>query len=207
MMKSRENTKVLRNSNIECLRIIAMLMIIASHFSIHGGFSFDTTFISVNRFYYQFLQIGGKIGVNLFILISGYFLVNSKQFDWKKVALLWGEIIFYSVVIYFFFVLIGVETFSIGKLIIACMPVISEEWWFASTYIILFLLYPFLNVLLTNLTKKQFQAMLLTMGVCWCIIPSSFVLNFYITQNELSCSTLLWFIFIYSMGGVYSASL
>lgn len=81
------------------------------------------------------------------------------------------------------------------------MPVVSEEWWFASTYIILFLLYPFLNVLLTNLTKKQFQAMLLTMGVCWCIIPSSFVLNFYITQNELSCSTLLWFSFIYSMGG------
>lgn len=31
-----------RKSNMELLRVISMLMIIAHHFSVHGGFEFST---------------------------------------------------------------------------------------------------------------------------------------------------------------------
>ena len=64
-----------RQSNIELLRIVAMLLIIAHHFSLHGGFVFSTASITVNRLWIQFIQIGGEIGINVFVLISGYFLI------------------------------------------------------------------------------------------------------------------------------------
>ena len=64
-----------RSSNIELLRIIAMIMIIAHHVSVHSGFVYPGEIISFNRLWIQFIQLGGKIGVNIFVLISGYFLV------------------------------------------------------------------------------------------------------------------------------------
>ena len=52
--------------------------------------------ININRFVGQFLYIGGKLGVVIFVLISGYFLVDSK-FKIKKLLKLFLEVLFYSV--------------------------------------------------------------------------------------------------------------
>lgn len=70
-------------SNFELLRIVSMVLIIAHRYTLHSGFSFDTASISLRRF----LSFGGKIGVNLFVLISGYFLLNS-AFRSKRITLL-----------------------------------------------------------------------------------------------------------------------
>ena len=67
-----------RNSNFELLRIIAMLMIVFHHFSVHGGFNYELTDISFNRLWLYFISMGGKIGVDIFVLISGYFLITNK---------------------------------------------------------------------------------------------------------------------------------
>ena len=81
-----------RDSNIECLRTIAMLLIIAHHFSVHGKISFSTSAICINKFWLQFLQMGGKIGINIFILISGYFLINAQKIKISKILKLWLQI-------------------------------------------------------------------------------------------------------------------
>ena len=67
----KNKLKINRQSNIELLRIIAMIFIIAHHFAVHGGFNFSTDIITVNSLWIQFIKIGGKIGVNIFVLISG----------------------------------------------------------------------------------------------------------------------------------------
>lgn len=62
-----QNKNSVRQSNIELLRIIAMVMIVGHHFAVHGwegGFPYPS--ISVNRLWIQFIQMGGKIGVNVF---------------------------------------------------------------------------------------------------------------------------------------------
>ncbi len=74
-----------RQSNIELLRIISMILIVAHHFSVHGGFDFSSTSFSVNRLYIQFLAMGGKIGVDIFVIISGYFLITSNKINIAKV--------------------------------------------------------------------------------------------------------------------------
>ena len=60
-----------RKSNFELLRILAMLRIIGHHFSVHGDAVFATDVLTVNRLWMQCIEIGGKLGVNIFVLISG----------------------------------------------------------------------------------------------------------------------------------------
>ena len=61
-----------------------MIMIVMHHFAVHGGFEFGGTGVSWNRIWVQILSGGGRLGVDIFILISGYFLINS-EYKPKKV--------------------------------------------------------------------------------------------------------------------------
>ena len=65
------NQPNIRKSNIELLRIVAMVIIVMHHFAIHGGFAFSSETISINRLWVQFITMGGRLGVNIFVLISG----------------------------------------------------------------------------------------------------------------------------------------
>lgn len=67
-----------RNSSIELLRIISMILIVFHHFAFHGGFKWQTNSVTISHFWYNFIYGGGKIGVNIFVLISGYFLIDRK---------------------------------------------------------------------------------------------------------------------------------
>ena len=98
-MKKEQLSKQ-RQSNIELLRIIAMLMIIAHHFSVHGGFQYSTDDLTINYLWINFIAIGGKIGVNIFVLISGYFLINAVGFNVNKLVKLWIQIFSYSILFY-----------------------------------------------------------------------------------------------------------
>ena len=73
--------KKTRLSNFELLRIISMLLIVAHHFSVHSHLISDTPIINV--YLQRALATGGKVAVNLFVLISGYFMINS-TFKFKK---------------------------------------------------------------------------------------------------------------------------
>lgn len=183
-----------RNSSFELLRIIATILIIFHHFSVHGKFNYSLTEISINRFWIDFMSLGGKVGVNVFVLISGYFLINKETslFNLKRLLKLWGQIFFYSIVIYFLFVIFGNLTFNFDELYKNLIPILSLEWWFASTYVLLFLLYPFLNIFLNKLTKNQFKALILLLVIIWSIIPT-------FLKREFQCSNLGWFITLYTI--------
>ena len=99
-MEKVEEKNIERKSNFELLRIIAMFMIIFHHISVHSNFNNLTT---TNLLYLKFIQIGGKIGVNIFVLISGYFLINTERIKINKIFKLWGQMLFYSLLIYIVF--------------------------------------------------------------------------------------------------------
>ena len=183
-----------RLSNFELLRILAMVMIVAHHFSVHGGFDFSTDTISVNRLWIQFIQIGGKIGVNVFVLISGYFLVSAKLPKISKTLKLWLQVFTYSIVLFAVFTLAGIQPFGIKAFIQHIFPILYGQWWFASSYFILYLAAPYLNILLNALTRSSYTKMLILFGVCWCILPT-------VTGCTLESNNLLWFIFLYALAG------
>ena len=87
-----------RNSSIELLRIVCMFMIVIHHIATHGNYSFELQCVTATKLWHSFINMGGKIGVDTFIIISGYFLINSKpSINIRKIFKLEGQILFYSI--------------------------------------------------------------------------------------------------------------
>lgn len=195
-MSSSEKTINQRNSSIELLRIISMIMIVIFHFATHGGFRYDITTLSAPLLWWNFLETGGKLGVDIFVLISGYFLVdkNSKIFNFTRIAKFWGQVVFYSVAIYLIFCFTGLSEFGIKASIKTLFPITFNAWWFASTYFVLYLLHPFINMLLQKLNKNTYQALIAMQVIFWCIIPT-------FTPSTYQGNNLLWFITLYTIAG------
>ena len=85
-----------RMSNFELLRIISMLIIVIYHFALHGNIINSAQGIS--KAVSNVLFIGGTLGVNLFVLIGGYFMVDT-DFRIKRLLKLWFATFFYSALI------------------------------------------------------------------------------------------------------------
>lgn len=195
MLQNQKQLKV-RNSSIELLRIIAMIMIVFHHFVYHGEFEWESSSIPITRLWNNFIFMGGKIGVNVFVIISGYYLINNdgKIFDIGRIAKFVGQVFFYSIAIYVIFGMIGISDIGVLSFIKSCFPITFSQWWFASTYFVLYLLHPFLNKLLCSLDKSLYQRLLVVLVVCWSIIPT-------FTTSLYQSNSLLWFVTLYSISG------
>lgn len=118
----------IRESNFELLRIIAMILIVLHHFY-YNNITIDYVHITRNEMISQIISAGGKIGVNLFVLISGYFLINSK-FNIKKLIKLFGETWFYSVAIALIAILGLKIQIGIKELLQVIFPITYNQYWF-----------------------------------------------------------------------------
>ena len=183
-----------RRSNIELLRIIAILMIVAHHFALFSDLTYPAGTLSVSRFWVDLLLVGGKTGACIYVLITGYFLVDSRSFKPSRIVKLWLQIFFYSVAIYLILAGTGMIKFSFNDLLHSIFPISFDQYWFATTYFLLYLFYPFINVLINNLSKKQHLTLLLLFFVLLSVIPSlldvSYILSYFVN-----------FVFFYCIGG------
>lgn len=197
MEKSVQSTKIInRNTSIELLRIISMIMIMFHHFAYHGNFEWNFNEVTLPHLWYDFILMGGKVGVDIFVLISGYFLIENteKLFQPKKLLKFWGQVVFYSIMTYLLSVMLRLNAFEIKQLIKVCLPITYPGWWFASTYFMLYLIHPFLNKLLHELSKTEYQYLILMMVLCWSIIPTA-------TTQLFESNSLLWFVTLYGIAG------
>ncbi len=163
-----------RNSTIELLRIISMLMIVFHHFAIHGDFSFDESQFTIPRLWYNFINMGGRIGVDIFILISGYYLINNTEIkiNFKRLLKFWMQVFFYSILITVVFKIFNIGDIGIKEILKSFLPITFCKWWFASAYFFLYIFHPYLNKLLRSLTKEEFKHLLIVMAICWSFIPT-----------------------------------
>lgn len=182
-----ENKQKGRESAIELLRIISMLLIILHHFALHSNFEFGNNHL--NEFIVQILSMGGKLGVNVFVFISGYFFVTSK-FKVKKALKIVFEVFFWSVVCMAFVYGFGFAAPSPLMTFKSFFPLIYEIYWFASAYVFMYLLSPFINVFINKATKKQLKTLLILLFAAWCVIGT--IMNSSFEKNDLG-----WFIFLY----------
>lgn len=153
-----------RQVGIELLRIIAMLMIVAHHFAIHGIFSnwsYNSSILEVfNSFWSGFLCSFGKVGVTVFIIITGYFNI-SKDFRISKVLNIYLQTIFYAFVIYIGFLIFGKHFSYIS----------SCRYWFIKYYLILYFLTPILNKVIKSLSQKVSDNILILTLIGGFILP------------------------------------
>lgn len=163
------NNKAARNSNIELLRILAMLMIVALHY-LNGsmGGALDPNNIqqgTVNYYIANLFETICIISVNIFVLITGYYSIKvipdgNYSTGIKKPINLYVIMLFYGVLFFIIALIIGKQELSYTTVLRTILPFFYGKRWFVETYIILMLLSPFLNKLLGSLTKRNYIVLL-----------------------------------------------
>jgi surface polysaccharide O-acyltransferase-like enzyme len=158
----------MRNSKYELMRILAMMFIILSHFSLYGDWSKKYLFKGM-----QFQPLG-QIGVYFFVMISGYFL-SSKNLDLlealNRSKKIWVKTIFYSWGILLLDLLLKFSNLNPKSIISSIFPVLSEEYWFITCFIVLMLLTPVLNWIINSSSKEQLLAYTFVFMIVVDILP------------------------------------
>lgn len=187
-----QNEKLERASNFELLRIISILIIMLHHISMTYGLNNENLYI---RYWAQFFFIGGKIGVNCFVLISSYFLIN-KKVRIESIIKLHHQIVFYGITCLGLAFLSIPETITAKVCIVSLFPVIFSHYWFVTAYIGLLATVPLLNFLIEKIDFKQHVWILFVGLLLFSIIPT-FTAQVPYTDN------LSWFWYLYFVGSFF----
>lgn len=148
-----------RDSNIELLRISAMLLIMI----VHADFRAlnPPTFIeTIQEPYTTFGRLLVEsftiIGVNVFVLISGWYGIRMGK---EKLFALFFQILFFIFLCYFAFSIYSGHLVSTN---VSYFFMIGEwKYWFIKCYLILFFFSPVLNSFAENASNRQFLIVLI----------------------------------------------
>ncbi len=186
-----------RLANLELLRMIAMMMVVTIHISNHGGLV-DLAQKGTFSYYVVWTLFGlSFVAINVYILISGYFLVESSFSSWRLIKMEM-QIWFYSMVILSLFWIFGDVEHDLKYLVYCLTPVVSDFYWFATMYVGMYLLSPILNTFVRSISKRQFQCVLLLLFV----LLSAWTNIFYYTSgmNIVEGVSIAWFVAVYLFG-------
>lgn len=185
-----------RNIAFDIARIVAMFLIVSTHFLGHGGFI--DHMVGANFVFGRILYSLFSPSVNVFVLISAYFTCRSTKLNWRKLIKLYAQVWTYSVALFIAFIIVnGKESFSVQWLLSSLFPVVSGKYWFFSAYIFMMLASPFLNVIIGNIDKKTHFA------ICIFAIVAGILSSDVHIVPQLSLEegfSVAWFILLYFIG-------
>lgn len=184
-----------RQANFELLRILCMYMIVVGHCLFHGRVTAKLGYGTVNYFLSYVIQSFSVVHVNCFVMLAGYFSIDR---EWKagRLLRLWRQVAFYSVTICLFW---GLYAGISGQdVLMALLPISTRNYWFASVYMGLMLLMPFVGMLAVRLTKRQYQYLLVLLTLFFSVNHMLFRVH---TYGACDGRDLSWFLFLAFLAG------
>ena len=166
MDNSKRQDSVRRESGVELLRIVAILMVLVCHanarvLGLPSGSDFVSAPVSsMARMLFGCIAVGG---VNIFVMISGWFGIHAKP---KGLVKLLFEVLFLLCAIYAIFLVTGHATLNAHDIKV-CLT-LSDEYWFVMAYIGLYIFSPVLNSFVEKASKHEFQLLLAGFYVFQC---------------------------------------
>ena len=199
----KENVKIItkqRESNFELYRVVIMLLIIAHHYVVNSGFTLSDSpvyqdLMSWRSMFLMIFGAWGKTGINCFVLITGYFMCQSK-ISLKKFVKLLLQILSINVIAYVVLLMCGYESVSPLRLLFVVWPVGSIGTDFTSCYLMLYLAIPFINILIQNLDEKKHLLLITLCVFIYTILGTVPKIN--VTFNYVS-----WFIVLYLIAAYF----
>lgn len=199
-----------RQLNYELLRILAMLMIVSLHYLSKGGLLGDPARADMTAAGYTawFIEALCLVAVNVYVLISGYFgvdargsMTNGKRVTFSEVLRkpfkIWKQVFFYSMLFGCGALVIGAQEFDLYQFFSYCFPIVTEHYWFATYYVVLCLLMPFLNIGISYLDQKESKYLLI--GLLLVFSVSKTVIPMQLPWDKYGYDSM-WFIVLYLTG-------
>lgn len=184
-----------RNYRIDFLRALSMFLIVIQHYVVwgikpsqHATFCVNSVYSFFDYFSMECLYLLSCIGVNCFILITGFFMINRYEFRWKSICNLWITTILYSICLYLITCIGG--DFNMSVFLKCFFPIWSNQYWFITKYLGLMLLAPFLSFMASKISRNSYQRLLLIM----------FFMGFY-GNAYANGKSLFWMTFVFLSAG------
>lgn len=163
-----------RNSSIELLRIISMLLIVMFHYLSRNFNLYVISNEQINQpdilTEIYLAQLGG-LGVPCFMFISGYFGIKFQQQRFNETLF---QCLFYSLISFIGYFVISGKTEWQALLF-------TNYWWFMTSYLTIYVLSPGINYLIENSSPKRILfilAFLYITLICSIFRPASMVSGF-----------------------------
>ncbi len=163
---NKQKSDNLRQSGIELLRIVAIVMVLVCHANARvlglpsRAEVFSVPAPSIARMLFGAMAV---YGVNIFVMISGWFGIHAKP---KGLANLLFEVLFLLWGIYAVFLLTGNATFNMHDIKV-CLA-LTDEYWFVMAYVGLYIFSPVLNAFVEKASKRELQLLLVGFYVFQC---------------------------------------
>lgn len=181
-----------RQSAFELLRIIALVLITSCHFASHGVWPDQGSSI-LSDMALAFLTIWGEIGVNCFIMMSGYFMYSS-TFKIKSLLKLILETVFYSYIIQLLFVGLSIGEEPLRYLVRSLLPISGGNYWFMTAYVAMYMTSPIVVWCEKRFKRETYSKVLLILMLLLSAVST-------VTTRTFVYSSYPWFIFVFMLGG------
>ena len=161
---------VVRNSNIELLRILAALGVIVLHYNnaqMGGGFQY-VEMNTINAYIMYFLENVFICAVNVFVLISGYFMSSKTKVNTVRAVELVVQVIAFNAGTLLLRIITSGEPVSWKACLVNLLPVN----YYVTLYVVVYLLAPFINALLNHLSNAAFKKLVLLIFVLFSVWPT-----------------------------------
>lgn len=147
-----------RESNIELLRIISILMVVLIHMdgAALGLPNGSPDNLNLRAAWQLSVQSALCIGVNCFTLISGYFGIKLR---WQSIFSFLFQCVFYAVIIASAACLMKPEKFGIVFWLESWLVLTHTDLWYVPAYFMLMILSPIINGGMKSLTRRQNMVM------------------------------------------------
>lgn len=125
------------------------------------------TCVGVNMVWSQIENALFQTGVSIFVIISGYFQINT---TFRKLAKIEVTVILYSVISTIIWC--AVQDGSSSSIVKAFIPISTGKYWFMTAYMVLMIIAPFLNKSIDAMEKHTFEKLLLVLICTFYLFPT-----------------------------------
>lgn len=156
-----------RNRGLDLLRLLAGMAVVMLHYNFGHTFKMMDEIPFANRMLLYGMETLCVPAVNIFMLISGYFLYRSEKRSIGKIINLLILVVVAKEVFYLGPVLLGRHPFEWNLFLENLVP----RFYFIILYIAVYLISPYINILLKKITTKSAQRLILLLLIILSVEP------------------------------------
>lgn len=153
----------LRIVGLDLYRLIAFVLITNIHFFGYSGISNSTNLSVFNNYFVKIATCFDTCFVNMFVLLTGYFL-GKKVVKKSKLVDLWFQVLIVGVLLFVICGVISPSLITCTNFVHTLFPITTFTYWYLIPYFFLFVLSPYINGILESIERSKLKRKIMCVG-------------------------------------------